>query len=288
MLEHVRPTPRPPDRVVVIGAGGFVGRAIVRRLAVDGVPSLPLTRRELDLLAPSAGSTLRGLIRDTDSVVFVSALAPVRAVPMLAPNITMAEAVCAALADRPDVHVVYVSSDAVYSDDGGLVTESSACAPSTLHGVMHAAREAMLRATVKAPLAILRPTLLYGADDPHNGYGPNRFRRQAASGEAIALFGAGEEMRDHVFVDDVGVLTARVLASRSRGVLNVATGVSTSFRRVAELVAALAPKPIRIETSPRQTPITHRHFDVAACLKAFPTFRYTGLDEGLRRANGGA
>ena len=30
------------------------------------------------------------------------------------------------------------------------------------------------------PVGILRPTLVYGANDPHNGYGPNRFRRLAA------------------------------------------------------------------------------------------------------------
>ena len=28
-------------------------------------------------------------------------------------------------------------------------------------------------------MASLRPSLLYGIGDPHNGYGPNRFRRQA-------------------------------------------------------------------------------------------------------------
>ena len=28
-------------------------------------------------------------------------------------------------------------------------------------------------------LCFLRPTLIYGSKDPHNGYGPNRFMRQA-------------------------------------------------------------------------------------------------------------
>jgi nucleoside-diphosphate-sugar epimerase len=37
--------------------------------------------------------------------------------------------------------------------------------------------------------------------DPHNGYGPNRFRRLAAGGEEIVLFGEGEERRDHVQVE---------------------------------------------------------------------------------------
>jgi hypothetical protein len=30
----------------------------------------------------------------------------------------------------------------------------------------------------------------------------------------------------------------------------------------------------------------HRHFDIAACLKAFPTFRFTPLAAGLAQACG--
>ena len=287
MLEHLHPVPRRPERVVIVGAGGFVGGAISRSLATDGVPSLPLTRRELDLLAADAAARLKGLLRPTDSVVLVSAIAPVRTVSMLVPNIRMAEALCEALAEAPVAHLLYISSDAVYADDANPVTEASSCQPSSLHGMMHAARELIFKTALKAPLAILRPTLLYGAGDPHNGYGPNRFRRQAQGGEPIGLFGGGEEMRDHVFIDDVGTLAGLVLVHRSRGVLNVATGASVSFHRVAEMVAALAPKRVDIKTSPRQTPITHRHFDITACLKAFPTFRCTPLADGLQRASQG-
>jgi len=149
---------------------------------------------------------------------------------------------------------------------------------------MHAARELMLKSEVKAPLAILRPSLLYGANDPHNGYGPNRFRRLAAKDEPITLFGEGEESRDHVYIEDVARLAALTVMRRSRGVLNVATGVSTSFRDIAEMVVALAKNPAPIRSTPRQNPITHRHFDITECLKAFPQFHYTPLRDGLALA----
>src|SRR6266436_5633422 len=234
MLEHSTSIRRAPSRVVVIGAGGFVGSAICTRLAADKVPVLALTRNELDLLKPEAAATLQRLLRKDDSVVFVSALAPTRNNAMLIDNLRMAEAVCAALAAQSVGHLVYVSSDAVYSDEANPVIERSCQQPSSLHGVMHLAREIMLRAALKLPLAILRPTLLYGAGDPHNGYGPNRFRRLAAKGEPITLFGNGEEQRDHVFIDDVAALVALVLTHRSQGIVNVATGTSHSFRTVAK------------------------------------------------------
>ena len=47
---------------------------------------------------------------------------------------------------------------------------------------MHIARELMIKQLVKSPIAVLRPTLIYGAGDPHNSYGPNRLRRMAQGG----------------------------------------------------------------------------------------------------------
>jgi UDP-glucose 4-epimerase len=284
MLEHQHTEASKPRRVVVVGAGGFVGGAIARELARNGVPVLGLTRKEVDLTADGAAAGLAAKLDAQDSVVFVSAIAPARTSAMLLQNLRMAQAVGQALASKPVAHLVYVSSDAVYADDANPVTERSCCQPSSLHGMMHAARELMLKTEVKALLAIVRPGLLYGARDPHNGYGPNRFRRLAEKGEAITLFGEGEEQRDHIYIDDVARLVSLVLAHGSRGTLNIATGVSTSFREIAEKVASLSGKPVEIRGTPRQNPITHRHFDITDCLKAFPQFRYTPLPEGLTRA----
>ena len=150
---------------------------------------------------------------------------------------------------------------------------------------MHLAREVLLRSTVRAPFAVLRATLVYGAADSHNSYGPNRFRRMARKDGMITLFGEGEERRDHVLVDDVARLALEVLRRRSEGLLNVATGRSVSFMALARLVAAHFETPVEIRTTPRQTAVTHRHFDVSALRRAFPEFAFTTLEEGLARVH---
>lgn len=287
MLEHLNAKPANPSRVVIIGAGGFVGGAIRKRLESDGVPTLPLTRKELDLLGDGAAAKLKSLLQPSDSVVMVSAIAPAKTVPMLMQNLRMAESVCAALAETEIAHLVYISSDAVYADDANPVTEESPCAPSTIHGMMHAARELMLKNSIKAPVAMLRPTLIYGADDPHNGYGPNRFRREAQKGGPIMMFGEGEERRDHVLVDDVAKIMALVLTHRSTGTLNVVTGVSTSFHDVAQMIARQYGVTVKSQPRPGPRPhLLHRFFDITNCLKAFPTFHYTPLTEGLELVKG--
>lgn len=287
MLEHLNPTPVAPKRVVVLGAGGFVGGAVCARLARDGVPVLALARREVDLLAPDAAARLAAYLQPDDAFVAVSARAPVKNADMLVENMIMVRAMLGALAQRPVAHVVNVSSDAVFADCDGPLTEASNAAPGSLHGVMHLARELMFRAEVKAPLAIVRPTLIYGAGDPHNGYGPNRFRRLAAKGEDIVLFGEGEERRDHVCVDDVAELVARILLRRSKGELNIASGEVHSFRTIAEKVVKLSGNAVAIKGSPRSGPMPHngyRPFDISACRRAFPDFAPIGLGDGLSRS----
>ena len=154
---------------------------------------------------------------------------------------------------------------------------------------MHLIREIMLsEAAGSAVYATLRPTLIYGTDDPHNGYGPNRFRRLASEGKDIVLFGAGEERRDHVLVDDVAELAVRMILHRSRGVLNVATGNVISFRRIAEAIVALHGKPVAIVETPRSGPMPHngyRPFDPAAPARAFPDFTYVKPEEGFARVH---
>ena len=287
MLEHMNASSKAPARVVVMGSGGFVGGALVARLMQDGVPTLALSRQEVDLHLPDAAAKLASMLRPTDAFVAVSALAPCKNSDMLVKNMIIASAMSRALALSPVAHVINISSDAVYADSAGALTESSCASPGSLHGAMHLAREVMFRTEVNAPLAILRPSLLYGVSDPHNGYGPNRFRRLAEKGEDIVLFGEGEERRDHVYIDDVAEIVARVILLKSKGVLNIATGQVHSFREIAEKVAAFSGRVIGIRGSPRSGPMPHngyRPFDIAECRAAFPDFSYTPLQEGLARA----
>lgn len=285
MLEHRNTIQKVPARTVVLGAGGFVGKAAADRMEGDGATVLRLGRQSIDLLAADAAEKLAALLRPDDALVVVSALAPCKNTAMLADNIRMMDAICRALQNRPVDHLVYISSDAVYADSPDPLTEASILQPDSLHGMMHAAREVMLRSTLgETPFAVLRPSLLYGAADPHNGYGPNQFRRKAFAGDEILLFGEGEERRDHVLIDDVAELVRLVLLHRSEGALNIATGVVASFREVAEMVVRQFDPAPQIGSRPRVGPMPHngyRPFGIAACNAAFPEFSYTPLADGI-------
>ncbi len=287
MLTHHRPKPENPSRVVILGGRGFTGSALRVALKCHGISILAPGSSELDLAADGADERLTGILRTTDAVVLLAALTPDkgRGVGPFLKNLAMGANVCAALERVTPAHVVYFSSDAVYPLETSLVTETSCAQPTDLYGLMHMARELMIKTSTKAPVAVLRPTLIYGANDTHGAYGPNRFRRMAHENGRIILFGNGEEMRDHIAVKDVASLTLLVLSHLSAGTLNLATGRSISFADLARRVAALSDRSIHLDSVPRQNPITHRHFDITAVRKAFPTFVFTPLDEGLAEAH---
>jgi UDP-glucose 4-epimerase len=284
-LTHSHEKPQKPSRVVVLGASGFLGRGIVAALTRQGTEVLPLGSRDIDLSGAEAGTALASRLREGDALVFLSAITPDkgRDSAALMRNLAMGRAVCEAAKKVKLAHLVYASSDAVYPFTAGLVSEESPAAVVDLYGAMHRTREIMLAAEAPVPLAVLRPTAVYGHGDTHNSYGPNRFVRMALKESRIPLFGNGEETRDHLYIDDAVAIVVAIIAHGSRGLLNLASGQSESFRTVAEMVAAGVGKSVTIEPSPRQNPVTHRHFATTALMQAFPALRLTPLADGLKR-----
>jgi nucleoside-diphosphate-sugar epimerase len=282
-LSHVHSNPQKPARVVVLGAGGFLGGRLLAASKAAGIEALGLGSRDVDLVDTSAGARLAERLRPSDVLVFLAALTPDkgRDSGTLIRNLAMGRAVCEATRNVELAQLVYASSDAVYSFSTPSISEETPAIPPDLYGAMHHTRELMLAAEAKAPLAILRITGVYGAGDTHNSYGPNRFMRQALKDGRIPLFGNGEETRDHPHVDDVADRILDVISHGSKGLINVATGKSETFLAVAQVIAAQAGRPVEIAPSPRQNPATHRQFDIGALLRAFPHARFRPLADGI-------
>lgn len=271
---------------MILGARGFVPRALRISLETQGIPILALGSADLDLAAPSSASQLASHLNVHDALVMTAALTPEkgRDPATLITNLRMAENVAAALVKRPCAHLVYFSSDAIYGPGVSEIGEVTPTAPNDLYGVMHLSRELILAqaaGTVGMPFCALRPCAIYGSGDTHNSYGPNRFVRSALTEGKIRLFGEGEEIRDHVFIDDVVELTLRVLAHRSTGPLNLVSAKPLSFAAVAAEIGRLLDGKIQIENLARTGPVTHRTFDPTAIKAAFPDFSATALVVGL-------
>ena len=266
---------------------GFVGRASADALKAEGVNAVALSRADVDLLAPDGAPRLARHLTPATTLVLTSAVAPVKNSQMLLENLRMLQAVIEAVTTAPVAHLVYISSDAVYAHSDAPMTEASPAAPESLHGAMHLTREVMLTSELAGiPQAFVRPTLIFGPGDPHNGYGPNRFMRLASAGRDITLFGEGEERRDHVFIDDVAEIVCRCVLHRATGIVNAVSGTVTSFREIAELAAARFHPSVSVIGTPRVGAMPHngyRAFDTRLLATLFPDSRRTTLANGLDR-----
>ena len=270
MLVHHQQATVVPSRLVILGASGFVGKAIVVEAERHSIPVLALGSAQVDLTQPQAVATLSGLLRPSDSVIFAAAIDNGNRSTSedVVRNILMARHVAQAIGQTPVAHLTYLSSESIYGNRDGRISEATPAVPTSLYGAMHQMREVILTAEAGVPLAVLRLTGLYGADDTHNAYGPNRFIRQALSENTIQLFGQGEERRDHLHVGEAAAMIVQTAMLQSTGLLNIASGRSLSFFSIAQHIATITGA--QISYAPRRQPILHRHVDPTERVMALP------------------
>jgi UDP-glucose 4-epimerase len=244
-------------RVIILGGNSFVASNFINLLKKNKIKHLPIFKKNIDLTKKSSIQKLSGILKKNDVLVFISAIAPVKNIKMLIQNLDMCKNVFNVLKNKKIDYLLYVSSDAVYSDSKKPISENSETKPDNLHGFMHLMRENILK-LLDIKLCIVRPTLVYGCNDTHNGYGPNQFIRLAQSKKKISLFGKGEERRDHIHVNDVGNAIYFLINKKYVGTVNLVSGNTISFFKIAQKIKDLYK--VKIKYLKRSGPMPHNGY----------------------------
>ena len=157
------------------------------------------------------------------------------------------------------IPVVYASSAAVYGDAAAIpIAETEPCVPLSAYGADKYGCELHARVASHVhgiPTVGLRFFNVYGPrQDPKSPYSGviSIFCERIAAGLPIAIFGDGQQTRDFVYVADVvrSLLAGMALRPADPPVFNVCSGVSTSVRALARLIAELAGKTLDAQTRP--------------------------------------
>lgn len=274
--------------VVILGHTGFVGRGLFQRYASSGTALTGYSSATLDLRDAAALAALDEAVSPETLLYVAAALTPDRGATLdvLSSNFTMLVNLGRYLERHPVYKCVYISSDAVYPMGSQAVTENSAVEPSNFYALAKYTGERILQSVADKsgfPLLIVRPTAIYGPGDTHNSYGPNRFIRSIVAEQSVRLFGGGEENRDHLYIDDLLEILVGLSASDYVGVFNAATGNSRSFGSIVEDLQPLVPTDFEVVNLPRQSAVTHRHFDIRRLTDALPGLTFTPFEDGLQR-----
>jgi len=218
--------------VVVLGAGGFIGRSLVARLRAEGRPVLAVTRADLP-------DFLRTPPPACDIVYCIGLTADFRTRRLEAAE-AHAGLVARVLALEEIRSFLYLSSTRVYGrneatrEDAPLVVQPSA--PGDLYNLSKLAGEALCLSDPRPTVRVARLSNVFGP-----GMGTTNFLGQvlaegAASG-AVTLWQSMHSAKDYIAVEDV--LTA-LLAIAERGatrLYNVASGANITHDAIARVLS---------------------------------------------------
>lgn len=295
------------DPILVIGAGGFVGRRFLEALERRGETAIAVSRSAFD-----AGRGVERHVRTLREVEdFTPLLERVRAVVHVASastpgssagkpvqeveeNVRPAVALLQAMQAHPHLPLIYVSSGGtLYSRAGdGASDEFAAVYSRSYHGAGKIAVEHFIEAWCNqfgGGAVVLRPSNLYGpGQEERPGFGivPTAFGK-LLRGETLHVWGDGSAERDYLYIDDFTRLLLAVLdAARQPGfrVFNACSGTSIDLNGLFDLIERVADATL------------HRSYDAgrpvdAPCVRmqatraseAFGWVAEVGLTEGLER-----
>jgi len=240
------------SRIVVTGAGGYLGGRFVRHLHDAGVAVTPLTRRPCPWLAVQpVVAELRDRAFDAaldgaGAVVHLAGADEVRAAtdPDAAPETVAAVTQVAASAQRAGVpRLVYVSTVHVYGASitgGAVLTENTPTRPEAAYAAARLDGECI---ALSAPgAAVMRLTNAVGAPaDPtvrRWTLVANDLSRQAVTSGEVRLRTHGLQWRDFIAITDVLTALARSCDpdAMANGVYNLGAGESHTVRDLATMV----------------------------------------------------
>lgn len=259
--------------ILIIGANGFIGAAISGELHNNSQIHLTkLGRDQLDLSVDEILSPLQSL--EFDVIVFAAAHAPAKDFQDYLLNLKIVNNFITLVKQSNFKYILNISSDSVYPDTTIPITEDLCPRPNTFHGLMHFSRELMLDASFPFKVGHLRSTLVYGLNDPHNGYGPNKFLRLASNNLPVTINGNGEELRDHIHIDDIAKIACVMIDKNYLGPLNAASGLPLTFAEIGNMIKILVPD-CTIQYVRRELPIPHdgiRIFNISKLYKLYPEY----------------
>ena len=256
-------------RILITGAAGFIGSNLCRVLleaglepvAVDdgraGVDYLP-EGVERHSVAVADLAERPELLRGVEAVVHLAARPSVEfandhPLEALDANVGDTLRVLLAAAEAGVPRVVCASSNAAAGNVVGPVHEQILPRPASVYGATKTACEAFCSAVSESygmQAVSLRFSNCYGPWSDHKRSAVHLFIRKALAGEAITVYGDGQQTRDFIYVEDIA-RCIQLAATRDCGpVLQVGTGVETTVRALISAIESAVGHSLEVEDAP--------------------------------------
>lgn len=287
----MRKTPQNSPSILVLGSRGFIGSVIFRALEKRyGTKVRGLTSGKLDLTKARSSSQLARVSTKNTVLVVVCGIRAERDKTLNAfeKNVAMMVHTAQALEKQKIAQCIYISTVSVYGSGKkpSKITEKTPLAVDSLYALAKYAGEKLLETACtqnNVPLVILRLPRVYGFGDIHAQYGPAAFVNDIAQHGKMTLYGDGSELREFLYVEDIGKIIELVIENKTNGIVNVVSGTSHSFIEAAEIFLRTLKKPFAIEHLERTGAVFDEVYDNTLFRALFPDFSFTTFKEGIRK-----
>jgi nucleoside-diphosphate-sugar epimerase len=302
-------------RAVVLGASGFIGSWVARKLGEAGAETHLIVRNSAGVAASLGGRVFEADLAQPDALAGIFEEIRPAIVFNLAGygvdpserdadlseriNALLPQAICEAAArwkdcNWPGQHLIHVGSALEYGTASGDLREDGPALPTTvygqtkLQGTLHIAKCAK---TLGLRAATARLFTVYGPGE-HCGRLLPSLIEAARVGKQLELT-AGTQLRDFTYVEDVaeGLLRLGLARVEPGAVVNLATGHLTTVRSFAETAARILGMPmenLRFGAVPtRAEEMRHDPVSVERLRQVTGTVPPTGIEGGIRRTVSG-
>lgn len=253
-----------PGRVLVTGATGLLGRALLERLSQGPFETIGVARSaperngfvSADLVDPAGAQA--AIAFSPEAIVHLAGTTGADETELVRNNISATRSLLQAVADfglRP--YVIVAGSAAEYEESAGLIGEDSPVGPVTAYGRIKAAQTELARnecAAAGIPLTVLRPFNVVSPDLPAStALGNMRRQLLAQRGSPRTLrCGRLDVVRDYVTARFVAETIVRLLEVDDRPpVLNVCSGVGIELRAIVDALAGALQTTLEILQDPQ-------------------------------------
>ncbi len=284
-------------KVLITGGSGFIGNAVAMELISRGFETAGIVRRA-DAQTPLGMESIFADLTSFESVkdalggrtfdVIVDAAAKI---PPGAgehedyfDNIVMSRNILKALENHPPLYFVKLSTVDVYKISG-IITESSEVSPQNYYSLSKRIGEQFVElwgSNFGVPTCILRLCQIFGEDDRSKKFIPSIIKSIKKTGTVI-LNGDGMDLRDYLFIEDVGRITAEFCERKTAGIFNIASGKSQSLIQIVNIVREIADKDFRIEYRVRTKPRIDYVYDIRKLTEALGALELTPLQAALKK-----
>ena len=266
-------------RVLVTGAAGFVGRAVVRRLQLAGHQPVALVHQRRTLVPAGAElvngdvlnlESMRRAVDGVDAVCHLAALTrgresftePIRYFRVnLDGTLNLLDALAGQALTAPP-RLVFASTCLVYGEpDQQPIAETTPTQPTSPYGASKVAAEAAIAAqagTGALAATIIRTFNAAGAidgitDEDETRIIPRTIAVAAGRADVLYVNGDGSVVREYVHVDDLAnaiVMAMEATAAGECRTYNVGSSCGTSLREVIAAVETITGDRLPVEHRP--------------------------------------